>query len=150
MRAAVATPAAVGLPAASSRTRSAPVAAATADVHISRADFVGIPTQDVERAVAFYVGTLGLRQDEHREAEFWIGEQCYGFWKPEWAGQEFSPSQTVLALHVDDVAAARAELEAKGIAFGRETIDTSVCHMALFTDPDGNALMLHKRYKPYE
>ena len=25
-----------------------------------------------------------------------------------------------------------------------------VCHMALFKDPDGNALMLHNRYKPYE
>jgi predicted enzyme related to lactoylglutathione lyase len=117
-------------------------------VEVAKVDFVGIPTQDIERAIEFYVGTLGLRQDEHRPAEFWIGEQCYGLWKPEWAGQEFSPSQTVLALH--DVAAARAELESKGVEFGRETIDTSVCHMALFTDPDGNALMLHHRYKPYE
>lgn len=119
-------------------------------MNVSRADFVGIPTQDVERAIAFYVGTLELRQDQHRPAEFWIGEQCYGFWKPEWAGEEFTPSQTVLALHVEDVETARAELEAKGIVFGGDTIDTSVCHMALFKDPDGNALMLHNRYKPYE
>ena len=119
-------------------------------MEVAKVDFVGIPTQDVERAIEFYVGMLGLRQDSHRPAEFWVGEQCYGFWKPEWAGQEFRPSQTVLALHVADVAESRAELEAKGIEFDGEIIDTSVCHMALFRDPDGNALMLHHRYKPYD
>ena len=119
-------------------------------MQVAKVDFVGIPTQDIERAIGFYVGTLGLRQDAHRPAEFWVGEQCYGFWKPEWAGQEFRPSQTVLALHVDDVAASRAELEDRGIAFDGDTIDTDVCHMALFKDPDGNALMLHNRYKAYE
>jgi catechol 2,3-dioxygenase-like lactoylglutathione lyase family enzyme len=55
-----------------------------------------------------------------------------------------------IALHVDDVAAARAELEAKGIEFSGETLDSGVCHMAFFTDPDGNDLMLHSRYAPYE
>jgi predicted enzyme related to lactoylglutathione lyase len=119
-------------------------------VQVAKVDFVGIPTEDIERAIEFYVGTLGLRQDEHRPAEFWIGPQCYGFYKPEWAAAEFSPSLTVLALHVDDVAESRAELEAKGIVFDGETIDSSVCHMALFKDPDGNRLMLHHRYKPYE
>ena len=118
---------------------------------ISKIDFVGIPTQDMERAIAFYVDTLGLRQDEHRAAEFWAGETCLGLWKPEWAGKEFAPSETqVLALHVDDVAVSREELEAKGVKFEGETIDTGVCHMAFFTDPDGNSLMLHGRYKPYE
>jgi predicted enzyme related to lactoylglutathione lyase len=119
-------------------------------VDVAKVDFVGIPTQDIERAIEFYVGTLGLRQDAHRAAEFWIGPQCYGFYKPEWAGEEFHPSQTVLALHVDDVAASRAELEGRGIQFAGDTLDTSVCHMALFKDPDGNSLMLHNRYKPYE
>ena len=119
-------------------------------MQVAKVDFVGIPTQDIERSIEFYVGTLGLRQDAHRAAEFWVGEQCYGFWKPEWAGAEFAPSQTVLALHVDDVAESRAELERKGVTFDGETIDTSVCHMALFKDPDGNHLMLHHRYKPYE
>jgi len=54
----------------------------------------------------------------------------------------------VLALHVDDVGAARAELEAKDIQFSGETFDTGVCHTAFFTDPDGNDLMLHCRYAP--
>ena len=119
-------------------------------MQVAKVDFVGIPTQDIERAIEFYVGTLGLRQDAHRPAEFWIGPQCYGFYKPEWAGEEFRPSQTVLALHVDDVAGSRAELKAKGIAFLGETLDTSVCNMALFKDPDGNSLMLHNRYKAHE
>ncbi|MFL6034828.1 MAG: VOC family protein [Gaiellaceae bacterium] len=119
-------------------------------MRVERVDFVGIPSTDFERSIQFYVGKLGLRQDGHRAAEFWVGDQCYGFWKPEWAGEEFSPSQTVLALHVDDVAASRAELEAEGVTFEGDIIDTSVCHMALFKDPDGNSLMLHHRYKPYD
>ena len=61
---------------------------------------------------------------------------------------EFAPQKANahLALHVEDVAAARAELEAKGVEFDGETFDTGVCHMAFFEDPDGNALMLHHRY----
>ncbi len=53
-----------------------------------------------------------------------------------------------MALHVDDVAAARAELESRGVAFAGEILDTGVCHMAFFSDPDGNAIMLHHRYAP--
>ena len=124
--------------------------ATTTATGIRGISLVCVPTIDQDKAIEFYVGTLGLRQDAHRAAEFWIGPQCYGFYKPEWAGEEFHPSQTVLALHVDDVAASRAELEARGIGFDGATIDTSVCHMALFRDPDGNALMLHHRYKAYD
>jgi catechol 2,3-dioxygenase-like lactoylglutathione lyase family enzyme len=120
-------------------------------VDATKLDFVGIPTTDMERSIAFYVGTLGLRQDEHRDAEFWAGDTCVSLWKPEWAGREFAPSETgLLAIHVDDVAAAREELEGKGVQFAGETIDSGVCHMAIFKDPDGNSLMLHHRYKPYE
>ena len=62
---------------------------------------------------------------------------------------EFAPQKNAHpALHVDDVDAARAELEAKGVEFAGETLDTGVCKMALFTDPDGNDLMLHSRYAP--
>ena len=62
---------------------------------------------------------------------------------------EFVPQKNAHpALHVDDVAAARTELEAKGVEFAGETLDTGVCHMAFFTDPDGNDLMLHGRYGP--
>ena len=45
---------------------------------------------------------------------------------------------------------AREELAAKGVEFAGDTLDTGVCHMAFFTDPDGNDLMLHHRYAPYD
>lgn len=117
---------------------------------ISGLDFVGVPSQDTERAQAFYGETLGLRRDEHSASEFWIGQTCISIWEPEKAGMTFTPQKNAhLALHVDDVAAARAELEGKGVAFLGETLDTGVCHMALFCDPDGNDLMLHGRYAPH-
>ncbi len=118
---------------------------------ISDIDFIGIPSQDAERSRAFYVETLGLRQDERSESEFWAGKTCFGIWEPAKFGMEFAPQKNAHpALHVDDVAAARAELEGKGVEFAGEIMDTGVCHMAFFTDPDGNDLMLHSRYVPYE
>ena len=117
---------------------------------ISKLDFVGIPSQDAERSRSFYVDTLGLRPDEHGRFEVWVGETCLGIWEPEKVGMEFAPQHNAhLALHVDDVAATRGELEGKGVEFAGETLDTGVCHMAFFRDPDGNDLMLHHRYAPY-
>ena len=118
---------------------------------ITKLDFVGIPSTDADRSRKFYGETLGLRQDDKAEYEFWVGDTCFGIWEPEKMGMTFAPQKNAHpALHVDDVAVARAELEAKGVEFLGETLDTGVCHMALFTDPDGNDLMLHNRYAPYE
>ena len=112
-------------------------------------DFVAVPSQDAERSRAFYIDTLGLRPDSKARFEFWIGDTCFGIWEPDKLGGTFAPQKNAhLALSVDDVAAARAELEAKGITFMGDTFDTGVCHMAFFTDPDGNDLMLHHRYAP--
>ena len=116
---------------------------------ISKLDFVAIPSQDAERSRAFYVDTLGLRADAQARFEFWVGETCFGIWEPQRQGRPFAPQKNGhVALHVEDVAVARAELEAKGVEFVGETFDTGVCHMAFFTDPDGNDLMLHHRYAP--
>lgn len=116
---------------------------------ITKLDFVAVPSRDSERARSFYLETLGLRPDGHGRFEFWVGETCFGIWEPERLGQEFVPQNNGhLALHVDDVAAARSELEQKGVEFLGETFDTGVCHMAFFKDPDGNDLMLHHRYAP--
>jgi catechol 2,3-dioxygenase-like lactoylglutathione lyase family enzyme len=118
---------------------------------ISKLDFVGIPSRDAERSRTFYVETLGLRPDERSRFEVWAGDTCFGIWEPDRFGIEFAPQKNAHpALRVDDVAAARSELEAKGVEFVGETLDTGVCHMAPFTDPDGNDLMLHHRYAPYE
>jgi catechol 2,3-dioxygenase-like lactoylglutathione lyase family enzyme len=112
-------------------------------------DFIGIPSRDAERARSFYVDTLGLRPDESGRFEFWLGDTCFAIWEPEKLGMEFAPQKNAPpAIRVDDVTAARAELEVKGVDFAGDTFDTGVCHMALFTDPDGNDLMLHHRYAP--
>lgn len=119
-------------------------------MQVERVDFVAIPSHDAKRAAAFYGETLGLRRDEHRDLEFWAGDTCLNIWEPERYGVEFRPQKNAhVALRVADVAEARRELEAKGVEFADETYDSGVCHMAFFTDPDGNDLMLHRRYAPY-
>ena len=112
-------------------------------------DFVAVPSTDAARSRSFYVDTLGLRPDDHARFEFWVGDTCFVIWEPEAQGMPFAPQKAShLALHVDDVAAARAALEEKGIEFTGDTLDTGVCHMALFADLDGNSIMLHHRYAP--
>ncbi|MEZ5074922.1 MAG: VOC family protein [Solirubrobacterales bacterium] len=114
---------------------------------ITGLDFVAVPSTDPERSRAFYVDTLGLRPDDSARFELWAGDTCFAIWEPAKLGMEFVAQVNAHpALHVDDVAAARADLEAKGVEFLGETLDTGVCHMALFKDPDGNDLMLHHRY----
>ena len=117
---------------------------------IDGVDFIGIPSTNADRAAEFYGGVLGLRPDPKAKYEFWAGPVCFGIWEPEKAGMTFAPQRNAHpALHVDDVEATRAELEAKGVVFLGATFDTGVCHMAFFRDPDGNDLMLHRRYAPY-
>jgi catechol 2,3-dioxygenase-like lactoylglutathione lyase family enzyme len=118
---------------------------------IAKLDFVAVPSRDAERSRAFSVETLGLKPDPRSRFEFWAGETCFGIWEPEKQGIEFTPQKNAHpALHVDDVAQARSELQAKGVTFAGEIFDTTVCHMAFFTDPDGNDLMLHHRYAEYD
>jgi catechol 2,3-dioxygenase-like lactoylglutathione lyase family enzyme len=114
---------------------------------VTGVDFVAVPSTDWKRSRAFYVGTLGLRPDETGDSEFWVGQTCFGIYEPTVFGMEFAPQKTAhLALHVEDMPAARAELEAKGVEFDGDTIVTGVCKQAWFKDPDGNALMLHRRF----
>jgi catechol 2,3-dioxygenase-like lactoylglutathione lyase family enzyme len=114
---------------------------------VTGVDFVAVPSTDWRRSRAFYVDTLGLRPDDTGESEFWVGQTCFGIYEPTQFGMEFAPQTTAhIAMHVEDIEAARAELEAKGVVFQGETFDTGVCHMAFFSDPDGNNLMLHHRY----
>ncbi len=117
---------------------------------IIKVDVVGIPSTDPDRTREFYVETLGLRPDENARYEFWVGDTCFAIWQPAQFGVEYEPqANSIVLLRVADVPAVRAELEAKGVQFQGETFDTGVCHMANFTDPDGNPLTLHRRYAPY-
>ena len=119
---------------------------------ISRVDFIGIPTRDLDRAVAFYGTTLGIPMSRHiperNFAEFETGNLTLNVMDAEKMGLEHHTFRSVLALHVDDVAASRADLQSRGVQFQGDVLDTGVCHMAFFADPDGNSLMLHHRYAP--
>ena len=120
---------------------------------VTGVDYVSVATRDLERAVAFYGETLGLPRSVYRPernfAEFETGTVTLSVVDPERMGiGSFQPNANHIALHVEDVAAARATLEERGVAFAGDTLDTTVCHMAIFADPDGNALMLHHRYAP--
>lgn len=115
-------------------------------------DFVTIPTEDYERARAFYGETLGLPfvkpWGSRPAGEFQAGALTLAVMQSDGFGQEFRRSSTAVALRVADVAAARAELEGRGVAFSGDIIDSGVCHQAFFADPDGNPLILHHRYAP--
>jgi predicted enzyme related to lactoylglutathione lyase len=119
---------------------------------VTGVDFITVPTRDFDRAEEFYGGVLGLpcsaRWGKMPAAEFETGTLTIAVLQSDAFGLEFQPHTHPIALHVDDVHAARAELEAQGVAFPAETIDSGVCYMAQFHDPDGNALMLHHRYAP--
>lgn len=119
---------------------------------ISGVDFVYVPTQDFEAASEFYGEVLGLpcssRYGRVPGGEFETGSLTLQVIESEAIGRPFAPNKNPIALRVEDVEAARGTLEERGVRFDRETIDSGVCHLALFADRDGNLLMLHHRYAP--
>jgi predicted enzyme related to lactoylglutathione lyase len=123
-------------------------------IDAQRVDFVSVPVRDLARASAFYGETLGLqpsRGSGERWVEFETGNVTIALVSPAAMGPDFEPrpNQMPIALRVDDVDHARQKLEAAGVEFPHGTIDSGVCHIAPFHDPDGNALQLHRRYAPY-
>jgi predicted enzyme related to lactoylglutathione lyase len=125
---------------------------ATAEQIVTGVDFVALPTKDLDAAVRFYGDTLGLRRSKYMPdrnfAEFETGTVTLSVIVAEKFGLDYAPNKNALALHVEDMEAARAALEERGVEFAGDTFDTGVCHMAFFSDPDGNAFMLHHRYVP--
>jgi predicted enzyme related to lactoylglutathione lyase len=122
-------------------------------MQVERVDFVAVPTLDKERAVSFYGETLGLPRSENwsdQWPEFETSNLTIAILPHEYTGRsEFTPSSSPIALRVPDVAESRRQLEEQGVVFPADTIDSGVCFIAPFTDPDGNSLMLHHRYAPY-
>jgi predicted enzyme related to lactoylglutathione lyase len=119
---------------------------------ITGVDFITVPTRDFDKASQFYGTVLGLRRSVQwgnmPAAEFETGSLTIAVMQSDAFGLEFERHSHPIALRVEDVAAARAGLEAQGVTFAADTIDSGVCHMAHFADPDGNALMFHHRYAP--
>ena len=117
-------------------------------VQVECVDFISIPTRDISRAIAWYRDVLGLRVSDVTVGELETPNVTLSFWEPERDQLPFVANEAGFALRVADVAVARAELEAIGVEFVAETWDSGVCKFALFRDPDGNALILHRRYAP--
>ena len=121
-------------------------------MNVTGVDFIIVPTQDFERAEPFYGDVLGLERSKQWGSmparEFETGNLTIAVMQSDAFGIEFAPHSHPIALHVEDVEAARSELESQGIEFLADTVDSGVCHMAYFADPDGNRLMLHHRYAP--
>lgn len=119
---------------------------------ITGTDFITVASKDFDGAVEFYGTMLGLpeskRWGEMPAAEFETGNLTLAVMESEAFGIEFRANNHPIELRVDDVEAARAELESRGVEFKAETLDSGVCHQAFFEDPDGNALALHHRYAP--
>lgn len=123
---------------------------------VTGVDFVSLPTRDLEAAMDFYGNVLGLPRSSVWQrpgsdplgAEFETGTVTIALVAAERLGIPFQATTAPVALHVEDVESARAELQSRGVSFRGDTIDSGVCHMAAFEDPDGNALMLHHRYAP--
>ena len=124
----------------------------SSDSLVSGVDFVTVFVQDFAGAEKFYGEVLGLpcsaRYGKLDGAEFETGSLTLQVMSADAVGRKFEASKHPIALHVDDVAEARSELESRGVSFVPDTIDSGVCHMAFFEDPDGNTLMLHHRYAP--
>jgi predicted enzyme related to lactoylglutathione lyase len=121
-------------------------------VKVEGADFAAVFVTDYPRAAEFYGGTLGLECSLTYErvpgGEFETGNLTLQLLDAAAIGRDFEPSGHPIALRVDDVEAARSELEAQGVEFLGETMDSGVCLQAPFKDPDGNVLILHRRYAP--
>jgi predicted enzyme related to lactoylglutathione lyase len=121
-------------------------------MNVTGVDFICVPTRDFEKAKEFYGDVLELERSKQwgkmPAMEFETGSLTIAVMQSDAFGIEFQRHSHPIALQVDDVEAARGELEEKGVKFHADTIDSGVCHMAYFSDPDGNALMFHHRYAP--
>jgi catechol 2,3-dioxygenase-like lactoylglutathione lyase family enzyme len=121
---------------------------ASSVVRVEQVDFISIPTRDVARAIAWYRDVLGLPESQVSIGELETPNVTLSFWEPDVESLPFAPNAAGFAIRVSDVSAARAELEAKGVEFVGETWDSGVCRFAAFRDPDGNTIILHRRYAP--
>lgn len=126
---------------------------------VTGVDYLSLPSTDLDRSIDFYANVVGLERgklwgkgdsSDAMGAEFETGTVTVALVANDRLGIEFQANKVPLALHVDDVEAARSELESRGVEFAADTMDSGVCHMAFFSDPDGNSLCLHHRYAPPE
>ncbi|HEV2713442.1 MAG TPA: VOC family protein [Gaiellaceae bacterium] len=118
-------------------------------MHVEAVDFVEVPTRDSERAIAWYRDVLGLVPSDYNDFEVETPNVTLSFYNPEDQGEAFVPNVNGIALRVADVEAAVEEVRAAGAeVMGIQ--DSGVCLMGFVKDPDGNVVILHRRYSPRE
>jgi predicted enzyme related to lactoylglutathione lyase len=120
-------------------------------IRIKEIAFTGYPVTDIPRARAFYEGLLNLvpsttfEQEGKSWIEYDVGPSTLAIsnmaqaWRPSADG----PS---VALEVEHFAQAIETLRAAGVKFVLEPMDSSVCWLAIVSDPDGNSLAIHQRH----
>jgi len=117
-------------------------------VRVEQVDFITVPTRNLRRAMTFYTDVLGLPASAKSEVEVETPNVTISFWNPEEGGEEFFTNSAGFALRVEDVESAVDEVRAAGGEI-MGTVDTGVCHMGFVKDPDGNTVILHRRYAPH-
>ena len=118
-------------------------------IEVERVDYIRVPVTDIEEATHFYGEVLGLPESEYSDGEVETPNVTLGFWDPEADGEPFVPNEAGIGLRVADVHAAVDDVRAAGAdVIGIE--DSGVCQMGFVKDPDGNVLILHRRYAPRE
>lgn len=129
----------------------------TTTIETRGVDFILVTVEDLERARAFYADVLGMTPSSVwggsgerpvMGAEFENGTVTIALFDVAKTGGTHRPGSGAIAIHVDDVEAARANLEATGVEFVMDTIDSGVCLQAICKDTEGNTLILHNRYAP--
>jgi predicted enzyme related to lactoylglutathione lyase len=109
-----------------------------------RVDFIAVPVSDLGVADEFYGQTLGLGRNPNTSGERWVEYETGNL------TIALSTPGGAIGIGVPDVDEAKQKVEETGVEFPRETFDSGVCNGASFTDPDGNPLLLHRRYAPLE
>jgi catechol 2,3-dioxygenase-like lactoylglutathione lyase family enzyme len=124
----------------------------TSKLNISKVGRVCVTIADTDRALDFYVGTLGFKKvvDEPMGPDMrWVEVQVAGAettiaLAPPPPGQEAGGSQTGICLDTSDVDAAHEALKAAGADVDDEVsrFGGPVPPMFWLRDPDGNSLIV--------
>jgi catechol 2,3-dioxygenase-like lactoylglutathione lyase family enzyme len=119
---------------------------------ITGTDFITVSVKDLDSAVEFYGGVLGLEESKRwgqmPAVEFETGNLTIAVMQSDAFGVEHRTNNHPIEFRVEDFEAAHQELRSRGVEFRGETLDSGVCYQAFFADPDGNALAIHHRYAP--
>jgi predicted enzyme related to lactoylglutathione lyase len=115
---------------------------------VKKVAFVMYPVSDIGRAIEFYRDVLGFEKqglDNQAWVEFDVAGTTFGVGNFEQVGKPGSAQS--LAVEVDDIAAAREQLAARGVE-ATEPFETPVCFISMISDPDGNQICLHQAKAP--